>query len=168
MKPILYQIELIGSGFLSIMARPRADEWIDDEFEQIAASGIKQIVSLLETSEAYELGLKHEESYCIKNDMKFLSFPIPDRGIPNSISNFAKFTRMIYQTTAGGMNTVIHCRAGIGRTGLVAAGVLLHAAFAPEETFSHISKIRNVNVPDTDEQYNWLIKNYHSILANKS
>ncbi len=58
MKPEIYQVELIGSGILSIMAKPVSGEWIEDEFSGIANEGIDQIVSLLESHEAYEIGLK--------------------------------------------------------------------------------------------------------------
>lgn len=31
MGPVYYEIETIGSGFLAIMAKPVAGEWIDEE-----------------------------------------------------------------------------------------------------------------------------------------
>ena len=64
------------------------------------------------------------------------------------------------------MNTVVHCRAGIGRTGVVAAGILLHAAFEPEQAFARVSEVRGVDVPDTDEQYNWVVSNYRAITSD--
>ena len=66
-KPDIYVVELIGSGFLAVMAKPVAGEWIDDEFRGIANEGIKQIVSLLETHESYEVGLSREQDYAEKN-----------------------------------------------------------------------------------------------------
>src|SRR5262249_25284547 len=50
----------------------------------------------------------------------------------------------------------IHCRAGIGRSGLVGAAVLLHCGFTVREAFAAISKARGVQVPDTAEQSEWL------------
>ncbi len=166
MGPRLYEIELIGSGFLAVMAKPVAGEWIEDEFAGIAAARIKQIVSLLESWEAYEVGLSDEKTLCERNGMGFISYPIPDRGLPPSVSNFARITRKLYHEIAGGMNTVVHCRAGIGRTGVVAAGILLHAAFEPEQAFARVSDVRGVDVPDTDEQYNWVVSNYRAITSD--
>ncbi len=156
MGPIFYEIELIGSGFLAVMAKPVAGEWIDDEFAGLHAAGLRQVVSLLEEHEAYELGLSEEKALCEKHDLDFVSYPIPDRGLPPTISSFADLTKAIYHNSAGGQSTVIHCRAGIGRTGLVAAGVLLHAAFDVDDAFQHISKRRGVEVPDTEQQREWL------------
>ena len=165
MKPDIYTIEMIGSGFLAVMAKPVSGEWIEDEFFGIAKAGIKQIVSLLEIHEEYEVGLQNERKLAEQNHMVFISFPIQDRGLPNSVSEFSKVTKKLYQEIAAGKNTVIHCRAGIGRTGIVAAGVLLHYGFKPDEAFRHISAKRGVQVPDTDEQRNWILSNYDAITS---
>ena len=166
MKPDIYVVELIGRGYLSVMAKPVSGEWIDDEFNAIANEGICQIVSLLERHEAYEVGLQREKEMTEKYKMEFISYPIPDRGIPSSVAGYKILTKNIYHEIAGGKNTVIHCRAGIGRTGLVAAGVLLHCGYAPLEAFTHISQKRGVNVPDTDEQVNWVISNFNNIVES--
>lgn len=160
MKPDIYQIERIGSGSLSIMAKPVAGEWIDDEFSAIARWGISCMVSLLEEREAIELGLRNEKELVLKYGMNFIAYPLPDRGLPRSIRDYLTFTGRLYHEAAGGMHTVVHCRAGIGRTGLIAAGVLLHCGFAPLEAFQHISEQRGVAVPDTEEQIAWVVSAY--------
>jgi protein-tyrosine phosphatase len=160
MSPDIYQIELIGSGSLSVMAKPVSGEWVEDEFYMIANWGINRIVSLLEDQEAIEVGLGKERQLAEKNGMEFISYPIPDRGLPVSVSEYLNFTRRLYHEAAGGLHTVVHCRAGIGRTGLIAAGILLHCGFKPKEAFEHISRKRGVVVPDTEEQINWVVKSY--------
>ena len=164
-EPSIYVVERIGSGFLAIMARPVPGEWIDEQFAGLAALGINRVVSLLELSEAHQLGLGDEEDLCRKHGIEFLSFPTSDRGVPSSVQDFRACTHMLYETTGSGNNTVVHCRAGIGRAALMAAGVLLHAGFEPEHAFRHISKARGVEVPDTDEQRGWLLANRREILG---
>jgi protein-tyrosine phosphatase len=163
MNPDIYQVELIGSGSLSVMAKPVSGEWIEDEFSMIANWGINRIVSLLEHQEAIEVGLGKERQLAEKNAMEFISYPIPDRGLPVSLNEYLNFTKRLYHEAAGGLHTVIHCRAGIGRTGLIAAGVLLHCGFEPKEAFEHISQKRGVVVPDTEEQVNFVVKSYAEI-----
>jgi protein-tyrosine phosphatase len=165
MSPDIYQVELIGSGSLSVMAKPVSGEWIEDEFSMISNWGINRIVSLLEDQEAIEVGLGMERQLAEKNGMEFVSYPIPDRGLPVSVSEYLNFTRRHYREAAGGLHTVVHCRAGIGRTGLIAAGVLLHCGFEPKEAFEHISRKRGVVVPDTEEQINWVVKS-HAEMSN--
>ena len=166
MRPDIYQVELIGNGFLAVMAKPNSGERIEDEFLGIANEGVNQIVSLLEAHEAYALGLQNEKFLSERNGMEFISFPIEDRGLPKSVSEFSKFTRELYHQIAGGKNTVVHCHAGIGRTGIVAAGILLHCGFGPDEAFKHISLKRRIQVPNTIEQYIWVTSNYNAIVNN--
>ncbi len=167
MGPTIYEIEQIDSGVLAVMAKPVAGEWIDEEFSGLYDAGIRQVVSLLEDHEAFELGLAAEDALCEKHGLHFISFPIPDRGLPASVLDFSALARSIYHETAGGKNSVIHCRAGIGRTGLLAAGVLLHAAFDVNEAFEHISKRRGIEVPDTEEQREWLASNFEEIVKRE-
>ena len=156
MNTRIYSIELIGSGSLSVMDKPVAGEWLDESMAAIAQSGISQIVSFLERSESWELGLDKEAELAERHGMEFVSYPIPDRGLPASMTDYLALTKRLYHHAAGGEHIVIHCRAGIGRTGMVAAGVLLHCGFEPDEALEHISLKRGVTVPDTDEQIEWL------------
>lgn len=165
MGPTFYEIELIGSGFLAVMAKPVAGEWVDEEFAGLYQAGLRKVVSLLEEHEAFEVGLSDERELCEKHGLAYVSYPIPDRGLPPSVSGFAELTKSIYHASAGGQSTVIHCRAGIGRTGLVAAGVLLHAAFSVDNAFAHIAQRRGVEVPDTQEQRDWLLAHFDQVTS---
>ncbi|MEL7296320.1 MAG: dual specificity protein phosphatase family protein [Pseudomonadota bacterium] len=167
MGPTFYEIEQIGSGFLAVMAKPVPGEWVDEEFSGLYEAGLRQVVSLLEDHEAFELGLSEEKDLCEKHGLNFVSYPIPDRGLPPTVEGFKELTKAIYHETADGSSTVVHCRAGIGRTGLVASGILLHAAFSVEEAFDRISKRRGVEVPDTREQRDWLSANFKEIAKQK-
>lgn len=165
-KPDIDFVERIGSGLFAVMARPAPGEWLEDELASIASIGIDRVVSLLEPSEAEEIGLAAEALHCKAVGMEFFSFPIADRGVPSSLPEFSAFTNMLYETIGQGINTVVHCRAGIGRTGIVAAGVLLQAGFDPDEAFEHISKARGMAVPDTEEQRGWIIAHHLAICGS--
>jgi len=164
MRPDIYKITAIGTGFLAAMAKPVPGEFIKEEFAGIANEGINQIVSLLEKHEEYSVGLSEEQFLTVKYGMKFTSFPIKDMSLPDSLRSYCHFTRETYKQVAEGTNTVVHCRAGIGRTGIVTAGILLHAGFEPEEAFDLISRKRGITVPDTDEQRDWVISNHRAII----
>lgn len=163
MSPDIYKIELIGSGSLSVMAKPVSGEWIEEEFLGIANWGIDRIVSLLEVNESFEVGLSNEKQLTEKYGMEFIHYPIPDRGLPNSVQDYLAFTKSLYREADSGLNTVVHCRAGIGRTGIIAAGVLLHCGYEPKKAIEHISKLRGVQVPDTPEQVDWVVRSYDAM-----
>ncbi|HET6648210.1 MAG TPA: protein-tyrosine phosphatase family protein [Pyrinomonadaceae bacterium] len=165
MRPTIYEIERIGSGWLAVMGRPRAGDWASDEFAGLSALGVTDVVSLLETAEAYDLGLADEAQYCEAARLRFHSYAIPDRGVPASADTLSKLACYLYHLCAGGACAAIHCRAGIGRSGLVSAAVLLHCGFSVADALARISKARGVAVPDTPEQAQWLIDNHATLIT---
>ena len=62
------------------------------------------------------------------------------------------------QEETNGWHMVIHCRMGIGRSAIIAGCLLLKPGYKTEEVIAHISKIRGMRVPDTEEQIAWLKK----------
>jgi hypothetical protein len=82
MRSDLYWIELPPPGRLAIMARPRAGDWLADEVAGWHAEGVGLVLSLLEPEEVRTLGLESEADLCAGLGIDFLSFPIPDRGLP--------------------------------------------------------------------------------------
>jgi protein-tyrosine phosphatase len=155
MLPHIYKVIEKDSGTLSVMAKPVAGEWIEDEFSGLKRLGVDRVVSLLESDEEREVGLSSERELCLDNDIEFSSFPIPDRGLPNS-DKALNFANAIYLDICSGKHIVIHCRAGIGRTGIMAGAVLRNFGFSATDAFELISSKRGVRVPDTEEQEQWL------------
>ena len=155
MLPTIYKVIKIEQGTLSVMAKPVPGEWIEDEFIGLRHLGVDKVVSLLEVQEQREIGLEQEEALCLKNDIEFVSFPIPDRGLPNTVKA-VNFADELYAQICKGKHVVIHCRAGIGRTGIIAGAVLVKSGKIAVEAIALISAARGVQVPDTEEQEDWL------------
>jgi protein-tyrosine phosphatase len=51
------------------------------------------------------------------NGMDVLHIPVPDLGIPEDIQSWKEGLNKVAQTAQEGKNVVVHCLAGIGRTG---------------------------------------------------
>jgi len=145
-----------NSSQLGIMARLRGNEWLEEEIQSVKKQGAKVIVSLLEKDEIRELGLEREATFCTKHGITFLHFPIPDRSIPDQEKNLHIFIGQVKEMINQGDSTVIHCRMGIGRSSIIAGCLMVQDGYKPDNVFSHISKVRGLRVPDTDEQENWL------------
>lgn len=149
------------------MARPRSGEWLEDEIASYKCEGIDVVVSLLERHEIEELELKQECAFCEQAGMHFLTFPIADRGVPPSHKEARKFIEDILVHAKENKKIAIHCRAGIGRSSMIAAAVLLHAGHDTDSVFQLIANARGVNVPDTEEQKLW-VHNYERLLNSKN
>ena len=53
-------------------------------------------------------------------------------------------------------NIAIHCYAGIGRTGLIAASILIKQGMDVDTALIKLSKTRGLRVPETIGQIAWL------------
>jgi protein-tyrosine phosphatase len=155
MTPELYWIP-IKVGRLAIMARPRAGDWLADEIAGWSQESVSVVVSLLEPSESAELELDGEAKACADAGIEFIPFPIRDRGVPISVPGVAKLIALLDGKLKAGASVAIHCRAGIGRSALIAACVLTKAGIAAGDALVLIGKARGVIVPDTDEQSAWV------------
>jgi protein-tyrosine phosphatase len=70
----------------------------------------------------------------------------------------AELVHSIGAALRGGGSVAIHCRAGIGGSGLIAGCVLVAQGLPRAEAFPRVSRARGFDVPDTDAQIAWLEK----------
>ena len=143
-------------GKLAIAARPRGGDWLGDELAAWRREGIDAVVSFLTPEEERDLDLSFEESETKAQGMAFRSFPIPDRQVPDSEARLAKLLTRIDQDLAFGKNVVLHCRQGIGRTGLVAACLLITKGLDVGDAIKQLSDLRGIPIPETTEQRRWI------------
>jgi protein-tyrosine phosphatase len=91
-----------------------------------------------------------------QNGIKFVSYPIPDRGVPD-IRHAKELADSIAGGIVDGRSIAIHCRAGIGRSSLIAASALICLGIEAGAALALIKEARGVSVPDTDEQRDWIM-----------
>lgn len=152
----VFWITGVTSGGLGTMARPRGGEWLDADLAMLVRAGVDVLVSALEPHEVRDLELDQEAARCREVGIRFVSFAIPDRGVPSSPEDFVTVTSELMRFLAEGEAVVAHCRAGIGRSSLLAAGVLAHQGVTPHDAFAAIREARGLPVPDVPEQASWL------------
>jgi protein-tyrosine phosphatase len=141
---------------IAIVPRPRGRDWLLDDLRRLKQHGIDTLVSLLTAEEASELGLSDEAHYCTEADINFLVFPIPDREVPNSVTEFSKFTTAVEDELKKDRGIGVHCRAGIGRSSLLVACLLVRNGYTTDAAFDTIALSRGCPVPDTPEQRQWV------------
>lgn len=153
----LHWIDVPAKGRIAIMARPRAEDWLDTEIAGWLASGVDVVVSLLEPEEVSELGLQREAALCRAAGLAFVTFPIADRAVPGSRHAAAHLAGVLAGRLRDGRSIAIHYRAGIGRASVVAACVLVCAGAAADDALARISDARGLVVPDTEAQRDWVL-----------
>jgi protein-tyrosine phosphatase len=144
-------------GRLGILPRPRGGDWLGDETAAWREAGIDIVVSLLEPEEEAQLVLEGEAAAAAASGIDFRPFPIPDRGVPASRESVAELTDGIVDALDAGKNVAVHCRQGIGRSGMIVGGVLVAAGTELPEALKTIEESRGLEVPETEEQRRWLL-----------
>jgi protein-tyrosine phosphatase len=156
MSPNLFWIPGPWRGRLAIAARPRGGDWLEDETKGWQRANLDVIVSLLEDHEAAALGLVNEAQAARASGLCFTSFPIADRGVPGSVSAANSLIASLIDALEEGKNVAVHCRQGLGRSGLIAAGILVTSGLTPERAIEVVSSARGQSVPETGEQRSWI------------
>jgi protein-tyrosine phosphatase len=147
-----YWIEIDSVGRLAIAPRPRGGDWLEDDIGALKREGVDILVSLLTAEEVAELALSAEESDCERAGIQFRKFAIPDRETPQPMQAFEVFIEKLRQERLSGKNIAAHCRAGIGRSSVVIASLLICEGHSVEQAFQLIASARGMQVPDTREQ----------------
>ena len=155
MKTQLWWIDGPWQGRLAIAARPRGGDWLSDELLGFRRVGVDIIVSLLAEEEVAEFGLSMQAALCSTHGLKFVWFPIADRSVPASRGAALDLVRELDKALAAGKRIAIHCRQGIGRSGLLAACLLCAAGIDPDAAIQRVSAARGCPVPETPEQRKW-------------
>ena len=114
------------------------------------------MLSLLAHDEEQELDLTDEGREVKKSGMRFTSLPIPDRQTPGSESEVKATIEKLDADLSSGKNVVVHCRQGVGRSGLIGACLLITKGLSSGAALEAISAARGVTVPETPEQRRWV------------
>ena len=158
MQPTIYSINGPWKGRLAIVPRPRGGDWLEDEVRAWRKAGLDVVVSLLTRDEITDLDLDQEANYCEADDLQFLELPIPDLGVPSSREAGLDLLGKLDKALTAGKSVGLHCRQGIGRSGLIAASLLVLSGLDPEMAFQRVSSARGLQVPETPEQRDWVIE----------
>ncbi|MFY1633841.1 protein-tyrosine phosphatase family protein [Solwaraspora sp. WMMB335] len=150
-----YPIPTPAPGQLSTMTRPRGGDWLDTEMAVLAADGVDVLVCLLTTGELDELDLADEAAAAARAGLEFHRLPVTDFGVPDRAAA-RPLLDLLHQRLVAGHDVAVHCRAGIGRSSVIAAACLVGLGVERTEVWRIIATARGVPVPETDEQRAWL------------
>jgi len=142
-------------GQLTIMPCPTGDG-LPDQFAELGQSGITRIISMLAPDEAALLGVASEAKLCAQAGIAFDNHPIADFGLPDQTA-FSKLVTQITENLKLGEHVAVHCRAGIGRSGMVTSAVLILLGYLPEQAIDQVAAARGVSIPDTMEQRRFIL-----------
>jgi protein-tyrosine phosphatase len=138
------------------MARPQGGDRLADEVRAWRSAGIALVVSALEPLEETYLELERESSLCEEHGIGFERFSMLDRTTPHLGGATCAAIERLGAMIQDGARVAIHCRMGIGRSGLLCASTLITLGLDPGEALMRVTAARGVQVPDTRTQAEWV------------
>ena len=154
MKHELYSISSLGEGALSMMPRP-SPLLLSECVNFLKSCKIDWVLCLQGEREVEAQYLREEEALCLSAGLRFTHFPIADLSVPDT-DEFSALISSLHIEVQRGAHLAVHCRAGIGRSGLVACALLIEWGMSAEEAIALVSARRGERVPETDVQIQFL------------
>lgn len=169
--PSVSRLDLPGfAGALLLGPCPgRRKETLDDTASQaaltedlmrLAGLGATGLLSLVETKE-----LPHGFAAAVRAaGLEWTHLPIPDYGVPDTgfIAGWRKLD--LAHRLREGESWAIHCRAGLGRTGTVAALLLVENGAGATDAIARIRREHDAAAVETEAQADFLISQEQGVL----
>lgn len=143
----------VFDGSLSIGPMPESETDVD----AIRRSGADVLVTVSTDRELASFGLAELGSLAKRRGMTWIHVPIEDFGIPDETA--ARLWRraevdLLARLTAG-ERVHVHCRAGRGRSGMIAARLLAAAGMEPQAAIGAVRSVRPGAI-ETEPQEAWV------------
>jgi ADP-ribosylglycohydrolase/protein-tyrosine phosphatase len=134
-------------------------EWRRDLREDLAvikAWGATAVLNLLTDTEMRELGVPQLEDPVTQRGMDYFHLPIEDGGVPDgeAENRWSEIGACLRDYLKQGHNVLIHCKGGLGRTGTMAARLLVELGSSSKEAVKEVRNARPGAIENSlQEQY---------------
>ena len=154
-----------NAGYLGMTICPgktdAARRWrrdIDIDLDDIKAWGASTVVTLIEEHEFHLLKVEDLERQVHDTGMKWFHLPIKDVSVPDQrfVDAWKTTGTEIHRRLDAGERILVHCRGGLGRTGLIAGLILVERGMQPKEAIRQIRAVRPHAI-ETSEQEAYVI-----------
>ena len=137
-----YRFTWIVPDLLAGMACPGYFAALDADLDHLAEEGVRHIVTLTE----FPLTMPPDPAFTNHH------FPIVDFAAPEHVQTY-QFCELVDKAAAAGERVVVHCLAGIGRTGTFLACYLMwHEGLNARQALSRVRGLRREYVQSVEQE----------------
>ena len=131
---------------------------LDADIQAIKHWGADIWLNLMEDEDLISVGI--DPDYFLESiedaGMQYVRFPIVDGSVPDEASNLiwkSQLSPMLINELKNGRKLFIHCRGGLGRTGLIAAKLLVELGLEPEQAISITRQVRKGAIENKSQEH---------------
>ncbi len=140
----------LHAGTLALSPLPREA----DDLRALADFAPALVVSMTEADEMVMLGAGGLPDWLAAQGIAWVHFPIPDFGLPPDGADWPALSAQATAVLRAGGRVLVHCRGGLGRSGLVALRLMVEAGEVPEVALARLRSVRPGAV-ETEAQLGW-------------
>lgn len=144
-----------GSGLVRDGASPRGA--VEAGLAAFAAAGASSVVTLVEETTLDAFGCPDLGALARRAGLAWLHLPIADFSTPGDdfVRSWRDAGPGLHARLDRGETVAVHCRAGLGRTGTVAAMILIERGLEPADAVARVRSARPGTI-ETDAQRAWV------------
>jgi protein-tyrosine phosphatase len=145
-------------GEIALSRMPGAITSIEDDVAEIVALDCACVLTLAPEQELAQHGAAQLPAILKRVGLPWHHFPIEDYGTPaaSQMENWRDLSQRLHQYLDDDRKILIHCYAGIGRSGTIALRLMVERGADPIEALAQIRHIRPGAV-ERPAQYEWAI-----------
>jgi len=163
-KITINTVDLPGGGIIGMTHCPGrrgidgdGQNWqrdLEQDLGELRAWGAASIVTLLEAGELNGLGVAALGKRVTAHAMRWYHWPVADMQAPGRafFKIFNRTANALDDQLCAGDRIVLHCAAGLGRTGTVAASLLIRSGLTPEAAISQVRLARPGAIETTAQE----------------
>lgn len=149
------------AGRLYLHSMPGRYEPLQATVDAVRMRGITQVVCLTSLDEIEGKAPDYARALQRNNlPWQQVAYPIVDFGVPSDRASFLALVNGIAADLRSGVNILLHCAAGIGRTGTVASCVLVVLGLPADEAAHRVEAAGSyAERPEQVELIQWVSRN---------
>ncbi|MCM8595233.1 protein phosphatase [Accumulibacter sp.] len=133
-----------GAGLLLTPCPGTRGPSVDAALAELQAVGAEAVITLMPRAEMAANGVANLDELCAGRGLHWFHFPIEDERAPGAdfVEAWQERRALVHRLLDEGRKIAIHCKGGSGRTGLMAAQILLERGWSGEEASDAVKALR--------------------------
>ena len=145
-------------GDIALARMPGSCSLLEDDVASILTLGPSHVLTLTPLDEMQARGAGPLPDLLAPHAISWLHFPVVDYGtpLPEQEQAWRELSDALHKTLDARETILIHCLAGLGRTGMITLRLLVERGKAPADALARIRTVRPGAV-ERPAQYDWAI-----------